>query len=164
MTAKSRHDALQTVEREIGVMMRRIRKVTGVRARMIDPHLQAASYLMLGHLVQYGPMRSSSLAEVFNIDKGAISRQVQHLVDLGLVVRTPDPEDGRATLVEATEDAARRVRAVAAERLEWWDERLGEWSDEELAGFADVLTRYNAILSEPQEPGSTPHGPGAGPA
>ncbi|WP_166137112.1 MarR family winged helix-turn-helix transcriptional regulator [Nocardioides ochotonae] len=163
MTAKSRQDALQTVEREIGVLIRRVRKVIGVRARMIDPQLQSASYLMLGHLVQRGPMRSSALAEVFNVDKGAISRQVQHLVDLGLVARTPDPEDGRASLVEATEEAVRRFESVSRQRLDWLDRRLEEWSDDDLAGFAGQLSRYNAILSETEGLEPTPRSPSGDP-
>ena len=40
------------------------------------------------------------------MDKGAVSRQVQHLVDLGLVDRQPDPDDGRATLLAASADGA----------------------------------------------------------
>jgi len=163
MSPTNRHDALQTVEREIGVLIRRVRKVIGVRARMIDPQLQSASYLMLGHLVQRGPMRSSALAEVFNVDKGAISRQVQHLVDLGLVARTPDPEDGRASLVEATPEAVRRFESVSRQRLDWLDQRLEEWSDDDLAGFAGQLTRYNAILSETEGLEATPRSPSADP-
>ena len=40
------------------------------------------------------------------MDKGGVSRQVQHLVDLGLVERTPDPDDGRATCWSASTRAA----------------------------------------------------------
>ena len=112
----------------------------------VHPDLQPASYLMLGHLAEHGPMRSSSIAEVFEIDKGAISRQVQHLVDLGLVDRTPDPADGRATLVSASDDAVRRLAEITAHRRRFLDERLSDWSDEELIGFVEVLGRYNAAL------------------
>ena len=50
-------------------------------------------------------MRASAIAEQFDIDKGAISRQVQHLVDLGLVDRVTDPDDGRAMLVSVSDEA-----------------------------------------------------------
>ena len=59
-------------------------------------------------------MRASAIAEAFGIDKGAISRQVQHLVDLGLVDRTPDPADGRADLLAASDDAAAPARPTSA--------------------------------------------------
>jgi DNA-binding MarR family transcriptional regulator len=92
-------------------------------------------------------MRASSMVDHFGIDKGAVSRQLQHLVDLGLVERTPDPADGRATLVAASDDAVHRLADVAAHRRKWLDEQLGDWSAEELENFAETLERYNRALS-----------------
>ena len=143
----TRAESLRQLEHEVGVMIRRIRRVIGERARAVHEDLQPASYLMLGHIAENGPLRASTMAEVFAIDKGAISRQIQHLVDLGLVTRTPDPADGRATLVAATEDAVRRMADVAEHRRKWLDEQLGDWSEEELRGFAEVLGRYNEALN-----------------
>ena len=112
----------------------------------MHPELQPSSYLMLSWLVDHGPRRASEIVEAFGIDKGAISRQVQHLVDLGLIDRSPDPADGRATLVSATPDAAERVRAVLEERHQRFDERLSDWSDDELSDVVALLGRYNAAL------------------
>ena len=78
-----------------------------------------------------GPLRASAIAEAFDIDKGAVSRQVQHLVDLGLVERAPDPDDGRATLVAASDEADAGSTEVARHRRKWLDERLGDWSAED---------------------------------
>lgn len=144
----SRPESLRLLEAEVGVLIRRIKRVIGERARAVHADLQPASYLMLSYLVEHGPMRSSAIAETFDIDKGAISRQVQHLVDLGLVDRTPDPDDGRAALVSASADAVRRLAAVTALRRTWLDERLGDWSDDELTGFVEVLGRYNQALDD----------------
>lgn len=143
----SRADSLRQLEHEVGVLIRRIKRVIGERAQAVHEDLQPASYLMLGYLAEQGPLRASAMAEVFHIDKGAISRQVQHLVELGLVARTPDPADGRATLVAATDDAVRRMADVAEHRRKWLDEQLGDWSDEELLDFVKVLGRYNEALN-----------------
>ena len=80
-----------TLEQEVGVLIRRVRRVIGERARAVHESLQPASYLMLGYVNENGPVRASSIVEVFDIDKGAISRQVQHLIDLGLVERDARP-------------------------------------------------------------------------
>ncbi|WP_127479111.1 MarR family winged helix-turn-helix transcriptional regulator [Nocardioides pantholopis] len=160
---RDRAESLRTVEREVGVLIRRIKRVIGERARAVDPALQPASYLMLDYLAQHGPMRSSDLAETFNVDKGAISRQVQHLVDLELVERTPDPDDRRAAQVAVSAEAKRRLADVSHERLAWLDQRLGEWDAAELAGFAESLGRYNALLSEPLGPEARRRSPQADP-
>jgi DNA-binding MarR family transcriptional regulator len=142
----ARAESLAHLEQEIGVLIRRVKRVIGERARSVHPDLQPASYLMLSYLTTEGPQRSSTLAEKFGVDKGAISRQVQHLVDLGLLVRTPDPDDGRAMLVSASDDGVRRMEAVVRDRRTWLDERLGEWSESDLREFATGLGRYNAAL------------------
>lgn len=143
---EARPELLRQLEQEVGVLIRRVKRVIGQRARAVHPDLQPASYLMLAYLADSGPLRASAIAETFEIDKGAVSRQVQHLVDLGLLDRTPDPADGRATLVSASGEAVRRLADVAANRRKWLDERLGDWSEGDLAEFVRVLGRYNAAL------------------
>ncbi|MBZ5737795.1 MarR family winged helix-turn-helix transcriptional regulator [Nocardioides mangrovi] len=142
----ARVDLLRDLEEQVGVMIRRVRRVIAERARAVHPELQGSTYLMLSWLQVHGPVRASAMAEAFTIDKGAISRQVQHLMDLGLVDRTPDPDDGRASLVAVSEAARDRMEVVAAERRVWVDDRLADLDDAELATFVRLLGRYNVAL------------------
>ena len=144
----SRADELGRLEQELGVLIRRVRRVIGERARAVHPDLQPASYLMLTYLAAEGPQRSSVVSDKFNVDKGAISRQVQHLCELGLLEREPDPVDGRAMLISASADAVRRMAAVDRDRRRWLDEQLKEWSEEDLRRFVGGLGRYNRALDK----------------
>ena len=146
MSTPPRPESLRLLEHEVGVLIRRVKRVIGQRSRAVHADLQPSSYLMLAYLAESGPLRSSAIAEKFDVDKGAVSRQVQHLVDLGLVDREPDPGDRRASLVSASDDAVRRIADVAAHRRKWLDEQLGAWSDEDLTDFVRVLGRYNGSL------------------
>jgi DNA-binding MarR family transcriptional regulator len=145
-TAVERVDALRAIEDEIGVLVRRLKRALGERAHAFHRDLGGPSYLMLGWLAENGPVRASAIIEVFRMDKGALSRQLQHLEDLDLIERTPDPADGRATLVSISEAAARRLAEVDAEQRVSFDERLGDWSVSELDAFARSLAHYNAAL------------------
>jgi DNA-binding MarR family transcriptional regulator len=144
----SRADELGRLEQELGVLIRRVRRVIAERARAVHPDLQPASYLMLTFLAAEGPQRSSVVSERFNVDKGAISRQVQHLCDLGLLEREPDPADGRAVLISASPDAVRRMSAVDRDRRRWLDEQLKGWSEDDLREFVTGLGRYNTALDQ----------------
>jgi DNA-binding MarR family transcriptional regulator len=146
MTA-SRDEQLRRLEGEVGVLIRRIRRVIHERARAVHEDMQPTSYLLLAWLIDEGPVRASAIAENFGIDKGAISRQIQHLDDLGLVTRAPDPDDGRASLIAASDDAVHRMSDVADHRRKWLDEQLGGWSAAELSEFVDSLARYNSALN-----------------
>ena len=141
-----RTSSLRQVEHELGVLIRRVRRVIGDRARAVHPDLQPATYLLLTQLDESGPLRAAALVDATGVDKGAISRQVQQLVDLGLLTRTQDPDDGRATLLQVTDDAHVRLGQVQRDRRRRFDRRLGEWSDADLADFATRLADYNAAL------------------
>jgi len=141
-----RAEVLGDLEREVGVMVRRIRRVIGLRARAVHPDLAASSYLMLTYVAEQGPLRASEIADQFDIDKGAVSRQITHLTELGLLARVSDPDDGRAMLVSLSEEGHTRLTDVARHRRKWLDERLGDWSEGDLTGFVEMLGRYNHAL------------------
>ncbi|GAA1957128.1 MarR family transcriptional regulator [Nocardioides panacihumi] len=145
-SAVARIDAVRAIEDEIGVLVRRLKRAIAERAHAIHRDLQGASYLILGWLAENGPVRASAIVEVFGMDKGSLSRQLQHLEELGLVERTPDPADGRATLVSASAEAVRRLAEVDQERRVSLNDRLSDWSVDELEAFARQLGHYNRSL------------------
>jgi DNA-binding MarR family transcriptional regulator len=142
----ARGESLRSIEREVGVLIRRARRTIRERARAVHPDLQAATYLLLLHLAETGPLRASAVVESVGIDKAAISRQTQHLVELGLLTRAPDPTDGRAMLLSVTDDAHERLARVQQARSARFGRRLEGWTDEQLAAFGAELGRYNVAL------------------
>lgn len=128
------------------MLIRRVRRAQGVRARMTHPELSSTGYQILRFLHESGVQRSSTLADTFAIDKGAVSRQITHLEELGLVVREPDPADGRAQLLRLTDDAAERLIEVDAVRRRRYDEQLATWDAARIHGLAGLLHEYNATL------------------
>ena len=139
-------ETLRALEHEMGVLARRIRRVIAERARMLHPDLSPVAYSMMMALRDSGPQRASVLVEVFSIDKGAVSRQVQALVELGLIERTPDPADRRAMILAITEEGRRRMANLALARRNEVSARLENWTDEELRTLVRSLGRYNAAL------------------
>ena len=139
-------ETMRALEHEMGVLVRRIRRLIAERARMVHPDLSPVAYSMLMALNESGPRRASDLVGLFSVDKGAVSRQVQSLLELGLIERAPDPEDRRAAILSITEEGSRRLATIAAARRSEVIDRLTEWSDEDLRAFVTVLARYNSAL------------------
>ncbi len=140
------HDLLAELEAEIGIMMRRVRRVLAERAQAVDPELPSLGYSILLYLAYAGPQRASQIVDTFGTDKGAVSRQVQLLQELGFVTRKPDSRDRRAALLELSSSAAERLNRVGTERREVLAERLGDWKPGELENFVSLLHRYNSSL------------------
>ena len=69
---------------------------------------------VLATVAREGPVRISELAEIEGVNPTMLSRIVGKLEDAGLLLRRPDPADGRAARVEVTpvgDDLHRRQRA-----------------------------------------------------
>jgi DNA-binding MarR family transcriptional regulator len=139
-------EMLRALEHEMGVLVRRLRRVISVRARMLHPELSPAAYSMLMALNDSGPRRARDLVELFSIDKGAVSRQVQALLELGLIERNPDPEDRRALILSITDEGSRRLAHISSARRHEVGALLQDWSEDDLRSFVQLLTRYNAAL------------------
>ena len=105
--------------------------------------VERATYHLLVHLVKDGPQRAGTLAEAVHSDPSTISRQIGHLVRLGLVERTADPVDGRATLLAATAEGRRVFEENRRLRNESIAEMLADWSDADRRTFGDLLARFS---------------------
>ena len=141
-----RVESLIRLEAEVGVLIRRAKRAMRDRGRMLHPDLPPGGYMLLTWVAEHGPLRASALVDGLGIDKGAVSRMVQTIVDLGLLERHPDPEDGRASLVSLTTEARERLDRVARERRVRFSDRLSDWSPGDIDRLSAMLSRYNEAL------------------
>jgi DNA-binding MarR family transcriptional regulator len=72
-----------------------------------------------------------------------VSRVVHQLLELGLVERSPDPEDGRASIISVTGDATTRLGRMSELRRRLFDVRLADWPADEIEQLAAQLGRFN---------------------
>ncbi|MCX4513222.1 MarR family transcriptional regulator [Streptomyces sp. NBC_01619] len=131
------------LERELAVFLRRARASSGEMAREVHPELEPAAYGLLVRLEESGAQRATELAAYFGVGKATMSRQLRALEELGLVVREPDPADGRASLVRLTEEGLTRFRAVRKARRDRYVRKLADWDRGEVAELARLLQQLN---------------------
>lgn len=146
MTGKA--DLLRAIETEVVAMLRRARRATTDRARLIDPALATVGYQVLVALRENPGLPQSALVDKLDMDKGAVSRQVHLLSDLGLVDKHADPEDRRACLVSLSEEGERRMCDLERERRSAYVARFDDWTPDELTVLAEQLAKYNRTLEK----------------
>jgi DNA-binding MarR family transcriptional regulator len=133
-------EAVESIQREMTAFARRARASAG----RLHPELSLVSYTLLGHLEERDVCRATDLAAHYALDKSTVSRQVAALERAALVERRLDPEDHRVQVLHLT-DAGRHILAQVTEsRRAAFQERLADWSQEDLVRFAEYLVRYNA--------------------
>jgi DNA-binding MarR family transcriptional regulator len=104
----------------------------------VDP----SAYPVLFQLAE-APKRTTELAGCLHADISTTSRQVTSLVDLGLIERTADPEDRRATILLVTEAGRAVLDDMRAGRERMIARILSDWSETDIKGLVAVLGRFN---------------------
>ncbi|MEO3769510.1 MarR family transcriptional regulator [Micromonospora sp. B9E7] len=142
------HDesTLGRIETEVALLMRfgeATRRATGTAEHRV---LDRAAYVILRHLDNAGPQNVSALAAQLNLDGSTVTRQVSALQRDGLIVRAPDPTDGRGTVISPTAAGLQRMAAVQTARTRLYGDMLADWSDEDRATLATLLGRLNQAL------------------
>lgn len=127
-------------------LLRVMERTGGQLAGKRQDGLERAAFHALLRLVHDGPQRSRELAEAVYTDPSAISRHVAHLVELDLVERRADPDDGRATLLAATAAGVAKAAQLRRRRDGLVDAVVADWAPAERAQFAALLTRFTADL------------------
>lgn len=139
-------DALQHVEHELGLFLRRARASSARLAARVHPDLEPAAYPLLAHIERTPDVRARELAAHIGVGKGTMSRQLARLEELALVERRPDPEDSRGQLIRLTEEGRRRFEGARVARREFLGAALGAWTDDEIVHLGHQLARLNADL------------------
>jgi len=141
-------DPYPLVEHELALLLRRARSLGKAWSDRAHPELEPGAYPLLAHIARTPGVRNSDLAVQFGIGRATVCRQVQHLEELGLLARRPDPQDARSQLLELTgegRDLVTKVQDAGRRRLR---AALGDWSPDDVAVLADTLGRLNKTLNE----------------
>lgn len=95
------------------------------------------------------PARPSEIAGRLRVARGSATEVIDALVAGGWVARTPDPTDGRATLLSLTASGNDLLAEVAAARERGAQRVLGAMPPEDLTAAHDALARLSAALGTP---------------
>ncbi|MBA8795093.1 DNA-binding MarR family transcriptional regulator [Friedmanniella endophytica] len=140
---------VEEVERELTRFLRRARRASRGLAGQVHPELDAAGYAVLVVVEEESridPVRSGEVATVLGLHKSQVSRSLAGLEALGLIRQHPDPDDGRARLVDLTpagRDALTRARTGRRAEL---TSKLDGWTQQDLVALARLLGRLNDDL------------------
>jgi DNA-binding MarR family transcriptional regulator len=141
-------DEYLAIGRQFGLFFRRAERFHHGIQLGADRPLERAAYALLGQIASGGPVRLSGLAGDLYVDLSTVSRQVAALEAAGLVRRTPDPTDRRASLIEATDTGA----TVFAQNREKWLGALrwllADWTVSERQEFARLFARLNEAMEK----------------
>lgn len=141
-----RRAAAESVERELVMMFRRARKLSTTVAVQVHPDLDPASYSLLLMVDDAGSLRGMDVADRTGLDKSTVSRQIATLVDLDLLERVPDPDDGRARRIQLSKLGCSRLAEVRQQRRQHLHGEFANWPTQDLEDLARLLSRLSKMF------------------
>jgi DNA-binding MarR family transcriptional regulator len=105
----------------------------------IDQAGMAVLYVLYGGK---SSLRVTDLAARLGIDPPAVTRKAQQLERLGLVSRTRDTGDARASLLQLTPAGRKVLKRFLLARHQWLATLLADWPPAECREFARLITRF----------------------
>ena len=136
-------DPVEDLSFQLVKLIRGLRSLHVEIVRAGGHQVDASSVGLLAGLSNLGPARLSTLATVMCLDLSTVSRQVPALEREGWVVRTKDPDDHRAQLLELTAAGHAMLESVRRSRAEVLARLLPDWEPDEIRAFAAQLARFN---------------------
>ncbi len=144
-------DAVRALEGELSRLLHRVRRIIAESAERVSPGMLPGTFRVFTTIAREEGMTLSGLAETLMADKGQMSRTVRELEELGFVARTPDPEDGRSSIITATPLGRDRLTTARTPQRDELRGLLASWPLDDVR----TLNRLLHALTE----GTIPCGP-----
>lgn len=135
---------MRALEAEFGELISRMRRVLADNAQRVSPGMLPGAYKVFTTIVRRESVTLSNLADSLMADKGQISRTVRELEELGLITRTPDPADGRSSLLSPTAEGLERLAVARAPQESVLLDTLEDWSVDEIRDLTRLLHALTA--------------------
>ncbi len=91
---------------------------------------------------------ATKIAPILGMEPRSLTRLIKKMVEGGLVVRRPDPEDRRSIRIFLT-DKGFNKKLVTKQSIEFFNMAVRErLSDEELSSFFGVLDKIHQVIKE----------------
>lgn len=139
-------DGIADIEFEAMVLGRHLSPVR--RAADGESCLDRSAYTLLTRLKAQGPMSIGQFSDAFGLDASTLNRQTAAMMRVGLVERIPDPDGGLARKFLITEAGLKRLDAERTANVQGVASVLKNWSAEDVAALAALLTRFNEDIEK----------------
>ncbi len=136
--------AVDTAARLRLVMLRLARALRHQGSTVLSPSQVSA----LASVDEFGPLRISALATLESVGAPVATRVVASLEELDLLIRTEDPDDKRASLVELSDHGREVLSALVSERTIGMRSRLERLTPAERARVDAALPALEKLARD----------------
>ena len=134
-----------------GALDERLAAVWRLLLRRSNRTLSRTAISVLALLRDRGPQRITTLAAAESVAQPTMTTLVGRLEREGYVSRHPDPDDGRAALIELTPEGREVLDRLGAERAALLEGLLGDLDDDARERLDAALPALDALIQNLKE-------------
>jgi len=138
---------IEDVSGQLVTLIRGLRELQVAIVEVGGVSVEVSAVSLLARLSEMAPARPSALAAAMCLDLSTVSRQVPVLERQGWVVRSADPDDRRAQLLDLTPTGRSTLGEIHRARVDVLSRLLPDWSEDDLRTFARQLCRFNTDVT-----------------
>lgn len=116
-----------------------------------DLNLTYAQLSALARTLEHGPLRIGELAAYEQVAAPSLTRTLAPLAAAGLLVKQPDPSDGRSSLVSVTDEGEALLQRIRRQRSELLARRMSRLTPEQSDTLLAALPVLELLLTEPEQ-------------
>lgn len=117
-----------------------------LRQRRSEGAMDSSALPLLKALSHLGPTRVTALAAELGFDASTVSRHVQGLEQRGLLERSQDPDDRRASRVQVSTEGVACLKQIGEARRADLREAMSDWSAQDREQLRVLLYRLDLDL------------------
>ncbi|WP_059170311.1 MarR family winged helix-turn-helix transcriptional regulator [Bacillus sp. FJAT-27445] len=138
----------ELIDRYIAVSFTVEKKAETMIKEQIGSDLTNDQHYVLRYISKKGECTSTELAEVFGVNKSAITAIITRLTDKGLVYRTRNEEDRRIVYLALTEEGIDLFEKAEQRIYALVETIITKFDKEEIRAFIDTYEKLSGILTE----------------
>ncbi len=139
------------INRYIRVSFSVTKKAEGLIKDQIGDDLTYDQHYTLRYIKQKNNCTSSELAEVFAVNKSAITAIITRLVDKGLIDRTRDVNDRRVVYLTLTENGHALFNQCELRIHDLVEGFITKFKDDEINNFIETYEKLEQLLNDIKE-------------
>ena len=128
------------------------RAIARIGERALKPFGVGVGQIPVIYMLRNGAaMSQTELALAIRIEQPSMAQMLARMQRDGLIRRTPDPQDGRSSLISLTEDALAKLPAARRVLADGNKRTLAGFSADEITTLVGLMRRLNDNLDRMQE-------------
>lgn len=139
------------IDRYVNISFQVHKKAEALIKNQLGNELTNDQHYILRYIHQIGECTSTELAEVFQVNKSAITAIINRMTDRGLIQRTRDEKDRRVVYLTLTKEGVELFQSAQEKVHQLVESIITQFDENEITAFINTYEKLAQILDNKKQ-------------